>query len=231
MPMMVILAGGLATRMRPLTDALPKCLLPVAGRPFIHHQLELFASQGISRVLICTGYLGEMVEEALARWSGMEISFSRDWPQRLGTGGAIKNALDLLDDEFMVIYGDSYLAIDYQLPVEKFRQSGRDALMTVCRDRRNRGEGNTAFGNGLILAYDKHGPPRDWIDYGLSLFKKQVFQSLPETVFDLGDVFAHLARNGQLAGMEETVPFQEIGSLSGYEDFRDYMADSEGSTA
>ena len=114
-----ILAGGLATRLRPITERIPKVLVPVAGRPFLAHQLELLRGQGIRRAVLCVGHLGEMVQREFGDGAahGVQLDYSFDGPAPLGTGGAVKRALPLLHDRFFVLYGDSYLPIDFR-PVE-----------------------------------------------------------------------------------------------------------------
>ena len=132
----VLLSGGLATRLHPITEKIPKAMLDVAGKPFIHHQLSLLKKKKIERVVLCVGYLGEMIEEYVGDGSQfqMEVQYSHDGEKLLGTGGAIKNALKYIDDFFFVLYGDSYLDVDY-IKIEKYyHSSGRKALMTICKN-------------------------------------------------------------------------------------------------
>jgi NDP-sugar pyrophosphorylase family protein len=105
-----ILAGGLATRLRPVTETIPKSLIDVNGEPFIAHQLRLLRSEGVERAVICTGYLGEAVREFAGdgRGFGIDLAYCEDGPKLRGTAGAIRNALPLLGDRFLVLYGDSY---------------------------------------------------------------------------------------------------------------------------
>src|SRR5579872_5855079 len=128
-----ILAGGLATRLRPLTDKIPKALVDVNGEPFIAHQLRLLASRGIPRVVLCLGYRGEMVRDFVGDgWEfGLQVNYSFDGPELRGTAGAIHQALPLLGDSFFVLYGDSYLPCDYAAVEQAFLTSGKTALMTV----------------------------------------------------------------------------------------------------
>jgi len=130
-----ILAGGLATRLRPLTERIPKSLVEVAGKPFAEHQIELLRRNGIMSVVFCVGYLGEQIEETLGdgcRW-GITIRYVYDGPSLLGTGGAVRRALPALGDGFMVLYGDSYLDCDYAAVERAFWASGKLGLMTVFR--------------------------------------------------------------------------------------------------
>jgi NDP-sugar pyrophosphorylase family protein len=129
----VILAGGLATRLRPLTERIPKALVEVVGRPFLEHQIELLKRNEITDIILCVGYLGEMIEQRYGNGDalGVRIRYSFDGARLLGTGGAIKKALPLLPDSFFVLYGDSYLPVDYQAVAAAFWKAGRPALMTV----------------------------------------------------------------------------------------------------
>ena len=174
-----ILAGGLATRLRPITEKIPKALVPVAGRPFLEHQLHSLRDQGIRRVVLCLGYLGEMVRQEIGpgRAFGLDIAYSFDGPTLLGTAGAIRQALPLLGEEFFVLYGDSYLRVDYHAALCAFRASQKPALMTVFRNRDQWDTSNVWFEDGQIRMYSKKDrvPEMHYIDYGLSLFRSSVF--------------------------------------------------------
>ena len=225
-----ILAGGLATRLRPITEKIPKSLVPVAGKPFLAHQLELLHSRGLRRAVLCIGYLGEMIQEKFGdgKEFGVKLDYSFDAPRHseataggpklLGTGGAIKRALPLLGEEFFVLYGDSYLPIDYAPVAQFFYDSGKAGLMTVFRNEGKFDTSNVVFANGEIQVYDKKNklPAMRHIDYGLSLFKAPVFDSYSsEQSFDLAEVMGKLVREKQLAGFEVTQRFYEIGSHAG----------------
>ena len=215
-----ILAGGLATRLRPITEKIPKSLVPVAGRPFLAHQLEMLYARGIRRAVLCIGHLGEMIERDFGdgRAYGIHLEYSFDGPKLLGTGGALKRALPRLGTEFFVLYGDSYLPIEYQPVAECFRQSGQAGLMTVYRNEGLYDTSNVVFRNGIIEVYDKKHrlPEMRHIDYGLSLFQASVFDDYAaEQAFDLAEVMGRLVREKQLAGYEVTQRFYEMGSPSG----------------
>ena len=173
MPLPVaILAGGLATRLRPLTEKIPKVLLPVAGKPFLAHQLELLRGQGIRHAVLCLGYLGEMVTRQFGDghdW-GMHLEYSFDGPTLLGTGGALRQALPKLGEKFFVLYGDSYLTANFGLVAEAFDRSGQRGLMTVFRNEGLYDTSNVLFRDGRIVTYDKQArlPEMRHIDYGLS---------------------------------------------------------------
>ena len=215
-----ILAGGLATRLHPLTETLPKALLKVADEPFLGHQLRLLRSQGIRRVVLCLGYLGNMIEQHFKGGDsyGIEIEYSFDAPQLLGTGGALKRALPMLNDQFFVLYGDSYLPIDYGAVGQAFRDSGKPALMTVFKNDGQWDRSNVDFRGKEIHRYDKKHPTADMhhIDYGLGVFRPEALANWPnDNAFDLADVYRQLAERKELAGFEVEQRFYEIGSTGG----------------
>jgi NDP-sugar pyrophosphorylase family protein len=227
-----ILAGGLATRLRPLTETVPKALIDVNGEPFIAHQLRLLRANGVTRVVVCAGYLGEKIQAAVgdsARW-GVRADFSFEGERLLGTAGALKRALPVLGDAFFVLYGDSYLPCNYRAVQDAFEASGKLALMTVFRNDGQWDRSNVEFADGRILVYDKRAqtPAMHHIDYGLGLFRASAFADVPEREpSDLAALYADLLGRGALAGYEVTQRFYEIGSLEGLEETRRYLAQPE----
>jgi MurNAc alpha-1-phosphate uridylyltransferase len=214
-----ILAGGLATRMRPVTERIPKALLEVAGRPFIEHQLALLQREGVDRVVLCVGFLGEMIEACVgdgARF-GLSVSYSFDGERLLGTGGALRRALPLLGEQFFVLYGDSYLDIAYAPVQETYRHRGLPALMTVFRNEGRWDTSNVLFDGKRVVSYDKHNPAEDmkFIDYGLGILNGDILRASKDEAFDLSDLYTAAAREGKLAGFEATNRFYEIGTPSG----------------
>ena len=220
MPSVALLAGGLAQRLRSLTEQVPKAMLEIGGEPFIAHQLRLLRRENVSRVMLCVGHLWEQIEAFVGDGSGfgLEVAYSVDGPRLLGTGGALRAALDKLGAEFMVMYGDSWLDVAYAPIVEAFRASGQPALMTVFRNEGRWDTSNVWFENSRIRLYDKRQPLPHMrhIDWGLGLLKAEVIAARPANEpFDLADVYAELARAGKLAGYEVTTRFYEIGSENG----------------
>ena len=215
-----ILAGGLATRLRPLTETLPKALVTVADEPFLAHQLRLLRSRGIRRVVLCLGYLGDMVEQQFRDGDqyGIKIEYSFDGPQLLGTGGALKRALPMLNRQFFVLYGDSYLPIDYGSVAQAFCHSGKPALMAVFKNDDRWDFSNVDFKGEEICRYDKvtHTADMHYIDYGLGVFRAEVLADWPDdNPFDLVDVYQDLTERKQLAGFEVKQRFYEVGSAEG----------------
>jgi NDP-sugar pyrophosphorylase family protein len=220
MPPVAVLAGGLATRLRPLTETVPKAMLEVAGEPFIAHQLRLLRRENVTRVVICSGYLANQIEDYVGDGSafGLSVHYKIDGPKLLGTGGALRAALDQLGDEFLVMYGDSWLNIDYAPVVEAFRASGQPALMTVFRNEGQWDTSNVWFEDGRIRLYSKRErlPQMRHIDWGLGVVRAEALVARPANEpFDLAEVYSDLSRADKLAGYEVTTRFYEIGSAEG----------------
>ena len=215
-----ILAGGLATRLRPITEKIPKALVQVAGKPFVFHQLDWLQRQKVQRVVLCVGYLGEMIRKQVGsgeRW-GIEIKYSLDGEKLLGTGGALKKAMPLLGKAFFVFYGDSFLPIHF-LPVETaYKASGKPALMTFLKNQGRWDRSNVEAVNGKLVSYNKKNPSpsAEHIDYGLGILSAEVLKGRSKTdAFDLADVYQELSQKGDLASLEVVHRFYEIGSKEG----------------
>jgi MurNAc alpha-1-phosphate uridylyltransferase len=225
-----ILAGGLATRLRPMTEQIPKSLVEVGDRPFVEHQIELLRRHGFEDVVMLVGHLGEMLSEALGdgRRYGLRLTYAFDGPQPLGTGGAIRRALPVLGPAFFVMYGDSYLDCDYRAIERAFLGSDKSGLMTVYRNDNRFDDSNVVCADGKILNYDKQlrTPDMRYIDYGLGAFRRTVFEPWPENEpFDLAAVYQRLLAMGDLAGFEVAERFYEIGSPAGLEVTRGHLAE------
>lgn len=223
----LILAGGMATRLYPVTLTIPKSLIDIHGKPFIEHQLDLIKQNGINNVVLCLGNLSKPIEDLLRdKYSNsVSIKYSYDGEILLGTGGAVMNAFNLLTDPFMVMYGDSYLDIDYIEILNYFNNFDKLGLMTVLRNNGNWDKSNVVFRNGKIIKYDKKDNPEfDCIDYGFSILRKDAFKDfLHIKNFDLKDVFKNLIQKNQLLGFEVYKRFYEIGSFEGIEDLKSYL--------
>ena len=223
-----ILAGGLATRLRPITQKIPKSLIEVAGKPFIFHQLDYLRQQGINSVVLCIGYLGEMIQEVVgdgSQW-GIHVSYSPDGATLLGTGGALRQAVPLLGEHFFILYGDSYLPIDFSDVEKTYAASGKKGLMTVLRNQNRWDKSNVEFDVGQIIEYNKFviRSQMHYIDYGLGLLQSDVLQLYPAgQSFDLSKVYNELSLTGDLAGYEVFERFYEIGSHHGIADTQAYL--------
>lgn len=224
-----ILCGGLATRLHPITEKIPKSLISVNGRPFLAHQLELLRARGIRRAVLCTGFLGEMIRNYAGDGShfGLELSYSFDGPSPLGTGGAICKALPLLGESFFVLYGDSYLLCDYNRVARAFQAVGKKGLMTIYRNEGRYDRSNVEARDGRIINYDKRNatPAMEYIDYGLGVFHRSVFENFSlSRPRDLADVYQRLVTSRQLASCVIEDRFYEIGSREGIADLEEYLA-------
>jgi NDP-sugar pyrophosphorylase family protein len=230
-----ILAGGLATRLRPVSERTPKSLIEVDGRPFAAHQIALLRRQGLTDIVFLVGHLGEMIQDTLGDGAGfgVRIRYVFDGPCQLGTGGAIRMALPALGDTFFVLYGDSYLDCDYAAIARAFASSRKTGMMTVCHNDDRWDRSNVQFADGRIVCYDKNNrtPEMRHIDYGLGAFLKSPFERrAPGERFDLTAVYHDLLAAGDLAGCEVPGRFYEIGSPAGLEETRAYLTATRGST-
>jgi NDP-sugar pyrophosphorylase family protein len=227
-----ILAGGMATRLRPMTNKIPKSLIEVAGRPFICRQLDYLREQGITRVVLCTGHLGDQIQTVVGdgKAFGLDVRYSMDGPTLLGTGGALRQALPGLGEHFFVLYGDSFLPCDFAEVQQAFVESHQPALMTLLRNRDQWDKSNVVFRDGQLLEYNKHArrPDMEYIDYGLGILSAEVLSAYSAAdAFDLADVYNQLSLSGKLAGHEVYERFYEIGSREGLAEAETYFLKKE----
>ena len=224
----VILTGGLATRLYPATLKIPKSLIEVAGKPFIFHQLALLKEQGVGNVILCVGKFGEMIQDYVGdghEW-GLKVQYTFDGETLLGTGGAIKKASPLLPEVFFVLYGDSYLDVDLKPILERFESEGKPSLMTVYHNNNKWDRSNILFKNGRIVKYDKKNviPEMEHLDYGINILRKSVFNDWPDgTPFDLSEVFTKFIEKGEVSAFEVFKRFYEIGSIQGIKETEEYL--------
>jgi NDP-sugar pyrophosphorylase family protein len=227
-----ILAGGLGKRLGSLTLDTPKSMIKINNKPFIEWQLNLLSKKGVSEVVLCTSHYSQIIKDYVedGKRFNIEVKYSDDGPDQLGTGGAIRNAIDILGDSFMVMYGDSYLDIDY-FEVEKvFGESNFPAMMIIYRNKGKYDLSNVLFETSIIKKYSKKNVNSNfqYIDFGLSLFKSEVFKEIKKgTYLDLADLCEELAENGKLAGFEVKNRFYEVGSKEGIKDFSRYLGEQE----
>ncbi len=211
-----ILAGGLGSRLGEHVHETPKPLLEVAGEPFLMHQLRLLADHGAHAVVLCVGYRGEQIRARIGeRRFGIEIAYSFDAVAgRDGTLGAIRRAVPLLGERFLVLYGDTYLRIDYGAVADRWLRSGLPAVMTVLRNEGRWGVSNSIFCDGMVLAHDKRSPTADmhWIDYGLGGLSTHALDRASAGEDDLSGLYGELARRRELLGFPAQARFYEIGT-------------------
>ena len=209
----VILAGGLGTRLWPLTRAVPKPMVRVAGRPYLEHQLQLLKSQNISNVLILTGYMGEQIEEYFGDGSrlGISIRYSRE-SQPLGTAGALRKASQMLASTFILLYGDSYLPIKYGDALERLYSSGTQGVMVVYDNRQGDSsvKGNVDTDKeGYVSQYEK-----DYVEAGVLAFQRSWILAIPaNTMVSLEkEIFPALIARRQLVALLTGQRFFDIGT-------------------
>ncbi len=214
-PPVCILAGGVGSRLGEQVKDTPKPLIEVAGEPFLVHQLRLLARHGAREVVLCVGYLGERIEQRIgAERFGIAIRYSYDAPDLDGTLGAIRRARELLGERFLVLYGDTYLRIDYADVARAWERSGLPAVMTVLRNEGRWDTSNAIYAEGRVTVYDKGAPTPEmrWIDYGLGGLTPPALDAVPADESDLSALYRELARAGRLCGYEASERFYEIGT-------------------
>jgi prepilin-type processing-associated H-X9-DG protein len=210
-----VLAGGLGTRLGETVRDTPKPLLEVAGEPFLLHPLRLLASCGVERVVLCVGYLGELIEARVGpERFGIEIAYSYDAPELDGTLGAVRRAAPLLGERFLILYGDTYLRVDYAGAARAWEESGAPGLMVVLRNEGRWDTSNALYADGHVAAYDKQAPGAGmhWIDYGLGGLETAALDLVPAAETDLSRLYHQLAAAGDLCGYEAIERFYEIGT-------------------
>ena len=224
----VILAGGLATRLRPLTEKIPKSMVKIAGKPFLQYQLEMLKKVGINEVVLCVGYLGDQVEKYFADGEkfGLAIKYSYETEYLRGTGGALKNAEGILTDEFITLYGDSYLYFDLIKVLAFFKRWDRLALMLVYKNYDRYDKSNIIIDGNIIRKYGRTNAAEKmiYIDYGASIFHKKVLELIPvNAIYSMGELYNRLIDMEQLIAYEVGQRFYEIGSPGGLDEFRKYV--------
>ncbi|HEX9912321.1 MAG TPA: sugar phosphate nucleotidyltransferase [candidate division Zixibacteria bacterium] len=225
---LVILAGGLATRLFPLTSKVPKSMLEINKRPFLEYQLELLKEYEIKDVLLCLGYKGELIKNYFGdgKKFGVNLSYSFDGEKLLGTAGALKKAYKILNDNFLLMYGDSYLPYDYWKIEEAFKNSEKLSLMVVYKNQNRFDKSNILIADDLVKVYDKtlKGENLEYIDAGLSILKKEVLSLVPEDEpFDLQELYKTLISEQEMSAYEVRQRFYQIGSLEGLEEFKNLV--------
>lgn len=225
----VILAGGLATRLRPITERIPKSLIQIHGKPFLQYQLDRLRQEGITDIVLCVGYLGEQIVAYFGdgHQYGMNINYSYDGKHLLGTGGALKKAEEYLCEEFFLTYGDSYLFIDYKTVMSWFKKFDKQGLMVVYQNYDQYDKSNVSIEGNLVKSYSKTNQTRDmiYIDYGASILRREVLNIIPEgEIYPLEELFRQLIGRQQLLAYEVKERFYQIGSTDGIEGFKQYIS-------
>lgn len=224
----VILAGGLATRLGELVKDIPKSLININGTPFIFYQLEYLKSQGFKNIHLCLSHKKELIIDTLDQNNnlGLNISFSFDGKKQLGTGGALINALEYLEDEFLVQYGDTYLPIDYNKIISFYAENNRYNILTVFKNQNKYDQSNIILDQNNIVLYDKdlYDEKMEYIDYGLSLLKKDTLKEYDcDGFIDLSSVYKALITKKELIAFEVYQRFYEIGKPDGIKETEKFL--------
>lgn len=228
----VILAGGLGTRLKPITDEIPKVMIPVNGRPFLEHQLNLLKRHGVSDVVLCIGHLGEKIMDHFGdgRRFGLRIRYSEEGDKLLGTAGAVKKAQDLLGDVFFVTYGDAYLMVNYEAVMKHFKNSDKLGLMVVFKNSDRFDRSNVVVEDDIVKIYSKKKkfPGMVYIDFGVSVLRKKALDLVPDgKVVDLEELNQELIRRKELLAFKTSQRFYEIGSPEGIREFKELVSSGQ----
>jgi len=222
-----ILAGGLATRLQLLTERIPKSMIMIEGKPFLQYQLEFLKKGRVTNIVLCVGYLSEQIETYFGDGKRfcVDIKYSRERERLLGTAGALKNAEGLLEEEFFVVYGDSYLFLNFKEVLGHFQKFNKSALMVVYKNDDKYDKSNVVVENGMIKKYDKKHKTEDmiYIDYGVSILRKKVLDMIPRNeVYSLEELVPALINQNEMLAFETSERFYEMGSYRGLEEFKNY---------
>lgn len=226
----VVMMGGMGTRLKDYTQHCPKPLVNVSGKPFFAYQLQLLISAGFKKYLFCVGYHARMIEEYFGDGAayGIHITYSYDGEKLLGTGGAIRKALPDLESDFMVVYGDSFMDIDYAEVLYRYytgKKSGAKALMTILKNENMLDQSNVIYRDGRIVLYDKlHPVPQmKYIDYGVCMYERALFEDYAQGCFlDVADIQKSVSVERKLEACLVLKRFYEIGTPESLEEFEDY---------
>jgi NDP-sugar pyrophosphorylase family protein len=225
---MVILCGGLATRLGDLAKNIPKSMIEINGKPFLEYQIENVKKRGIKDIILCVGHLSEKIEGYFGDGEklGVNIQYSYDGDKQLGPIGALKNAESLLDDEFFVMYGDSYLTIDFQKVYNFFIKHDKPACMVVYKNYDKYDKSNLIVKDNIVIGYGDKERTEEmiYIDYGTSLLTKKLLKKLPKnTFYTTGEFFGSLIENNELLAFESTERFYHIGNPESLEELKSFI--------
>ncbi len=227
----VVLMGGLGTRLKEFTQECPKSLVDVEGKPFFDYQLHLMKKWGFRKFVFLIGYRAEMIEQYYGdgKKDGISIEYCYDGEKLLGTGGAVRRALSHLKEDFLLIYGDSFMDINFEETVYRYfrgKTQGKRALMTVLKNNDRFDKSNVIVRDGELVLYDKHQPvpEMEYIDYGVCMYERALFEGYAEDVpFDVAQIQNRLSLAGEMTAHIVTKRFYEIGSPASLEEFRAYV--------
>lgn len=224
-PQVVIVAGGLGTRLARQSGGGAKAMVPVGGRPFLGYVLTWLADQGARRVHLCLGHRAEQISDFLVARRGdfPSLAFTTSVePVPLGTAGCLRASGAAVEEDFVLLLGDTYTPIDLGAAVSRWRKGGHEAGMCVLHNRDWLVPSNIRVQDGLVALYDKHAPlgTLQHVDYGIAFLRRASLDRLPaDDPADLADLFHLLIADSALAAVEVDQRFYEIGSEQGYTEF------------
>lgn len=225
---MVIMCGGLATRLGNLAKNIPKSMMDINGKPFLEYQIENLRNQGIDDILLCAGHLSEKIEKYFKEGLkfGIDIKYSYDGEKPLGPIGALKNAENLLDDDFFTMYGDSFLSVDYKKVYNFFEKHEKPACMIVYKNYDKYDKSNIIVKENMVIGYGAKNKSKDmiYIDYGASLLNKKTLKIVPKNnFFTTGEFYTNLIKNKKLLAFEVKERFYHIGNPEALEEFKNFI--------
>ena len=221
---MLILCGGLATRLGVLAKNIPKSMIDIEGKPFLQYQIENLRKNSIKDIVLCVGHLSEKIENYFRDGSkfGVNIKYSYDGDKPLGPIGAVKKAEEFLEDVFFIMYGDSYLSVDFQKVYSFFTQNKKQALMVIYKNYDKYDKSNISVQNNIVTGYGENGAIH--IDYGTSLLRKEALNNVPKnTMYTTGEFFSNLIKKNELLAFEAKKRFYHIGTPDSLEEFRNFI--------
>ena len=223
------MAGGLATRIRPLTNKIPKSMISIEGKPFLQYQIELLSCYGIKDIILCVGYMGEKIENCFENGNkyNTRIIYSYEKEKLLGTGGALKMTEPYLDEKFYLIWGDSYVRLNYKKMFDFHLKNSKnfDVTMAIFYNIRNFDKSNIVYKNGSIKKYDKNSTDNmKYIDSGVMVLNKKLLSRIPNReVFQIENLFTKLAKEEKIKPFLIKKRYYEIGSLEGLNQFSKFV--------
>jgi NDP-sugar pyrophosphorylase family protein len=229
---MVILCGGLATRLGDIAKNTPKSMIDIQGKPFLEHQIEQLKKHQVKDIVLCVDYLSEKIETYFGNGKKFDVNiqYSHDGDKPLGPIGALKKAEPFLNDVFFTMYGDSYVFVDYKKAYNQFIKQDKLAMMIAYQNYDKYDKSNLVIKNGKMIQYGgKKTKDMNYIDYGVSIFRKNILEQIPSnTFFSTKDLYTNLVEKEQLLAFEVSKRFYHIGNPESLEELRKYIETKKG---
>lgn len=224
----VIFCGGLATRLKNLAKNKPKSMMDINGKPFLEYQIDNIKKYDIKDIVLCVGHLSEQIIDYFGNGEkfNVNIKYSHDGEKPLGPIGALKKAEPLLKKDFFIMYGDSYLSVNFKDVYNFYKKYDKAACMVVYKNKDKYDKSNLIIKDNLVLGYGDKQRTKDmvYIDYGASLLSKKTLYNLKDdTFYSTGDFFSKLIKNHELLAYEVKTRFYHIGNPEALEELRKYI--------